>query len=307
MEHGGATGPAYTRRVRAGVALALLGLLVIACAPNSPAGPALSSPPSASLPPSAPSTLEPHPSPTPVGSQVALGPLDAQGVPTSVDSEAVVTGARLADAIGTTTDATPILAGGWFHPPRIVRYCPAFQPDPAIDACYSFGLFEHRVGGAPIWITRGDVPKADEIAGAVERPVVLRLHTHDRRCGGEHAGAGCDARPVLDEIVWLGAAPDESPPPREVGTPPPSDITREEAIERATAESLPHTTPLALVSVAAAPIWVALPSEEISRGDIWVWVVVFKGTFVACSDCQAAQREEVFLDYVTGAHIMSRT
>ena len=51
-------------------------------------------------------------------------------------------------------------------------------------------------------------------------------------------------------------------------------ISREEAVSRAMTESMPHTTPLELVSVTAAPIWSVLPSEEGTRGDVWVWVVV---------------------------------
>lgn len=287
------------RLVVARLSALALGLLIAGCSTKPPPEPPTTR---SSLPRA--TTEPPRPTPTPVGSVVSVGPLDENGVPTSLEDEAVLRGSALQSAIAASKDATPLVAGGWFHAPRVVRYCALFRPDPAVDSCYAFGLYEHRVGGKPIWITRGDVADADEIAGAVDRPVVLRLHTHDPRCGDIR---GCPDKPVLDAIAWLGDAPLESAPPRVIGTPPPGGISRDEAIERARNESVPHRTPLVLRSAEAGPIWTILPDLETREGDIWVWTVVFEADFVSpCDDCHESDTEEVFLDYLTGAFILAR-
>jgi hypothetical protein len=94
-----------------------------------------------------------------------------------------------------------------------------------------------------------------------------------------------------------------------IGTLPPGGISRDAAIQRALDESYAHTRPLTVRSAIAVPLWSVLPDEELSRGDIWVWVVTFDGQFSSpCGDeCKASFRhEEVFLEYLTGTFIMAR-
>lgn len=281
--------------------LAVVALLLAGCATTSPAEPSTASSPSQRT--AAPAL----PTPTPVGSVVSIGPLDIDGVPTSVDGVAVLRGDALRAAIAGSRDSTPILGGGWFHGPAGGSYCSLqlFEEDPAVSMCNNIGLFEHRVGGSPLRISTGDLRDAATVSTDVGRPVVLSLHTHDPRCVAQDKG--CDLRPVAGWITWLGDAPLESAPPRVIGTLPPGGISRDEAITRARAESYPHTSPLVLKSAVAAPIWSVLPSFERNEGDIWVWMVTFEGKFASpCGDCQTSEREEVFLYYLTGAHIMSR-
>jgi hypothetical protein len=265
--------------------------------------------PSAAPSGAVPATAEPpRPTPTPVGSVIQVGPLDADSVPSSVEGVAVLRGQDLRTTVDASRDAKEMLAGGWFHGPPGGSYC-SLQPadwDPAVSMCNAIALFEHRVGGTPILrISSGDIRDAATLSSAVDRPVVLRVHTHDPRCPAEDQS--CDRRAVALGIAWLGDAPLESAPPRVVGTPPPGGISRADAIELARDESMPHRTPLTLRSAVAAPIWAVLPSEETSRGDIWVWKVVFEADFDSpCDDCQSSNTEEVFLEYLTGAFIMAR-
>ena len=260
--------------------------------------------------PSAPAaTVEPaQPTPTPVGSVIQVGPLDDDGVPTSVEGISVFRGDELGAAIANSRDGTPVLAGGWFHGPPGGQFCALqlFDQDQAVSSCNPISLFEHRVGGKPILrIAQGDLARATIVSTAVDRPVAISIHTHDPRCVA--ADKGCELRPVARSIAWLGDAPLEPAPPRVIGTPPPGGISRAAAIKRARAESLPHRSPLVLQSAAAAPIWAVLRSLEVSEGDIWVWMVVFEADFVSpCDDCPSFGTQEVFLDYLTGRFIMAR-
>ncbi|HEY8238690.1 MAG TPA: hypothetical protein VIF63_04575 [Candidatus Limnocylindrales bacterium] len=286
-------------RIIAGVAIAAV---IVGCSVTLPSEPssAASGVPSTTASPA-------RPTPTPVGSFVVVGALDDDGVPTSVEGVAVLRGDALRAAISGSIDSSAILGGGWFHGPLSTAYCTLqlFEEDRAVSICNSIGLFEHRVGGSPVRMAAGDVRDAANVSTAVDRPVVLRLHTHDARCVPQDKG--CDLRPVALDIAWLGDAPLEPPPPRVAGTPPPDGITRAKAIQRARAESLAHRSPLVLRSAVASPIWAVLPGLEASEGDIWVWTVVFEADFTSpCGDCQSSDTEEVFLEYLTGAFIMAR-
>jgi hypothetical protein len=85
----------------------------------------------------------------------------------------------------------------------VIRFCSFRRFDRAVDLCYSFGLYENSSGGDPLWIGQGDeglLPTG--LSEEANRAVVLLIHTHDPRCSSDDTG--CDTRPVLSQIVWLG-------------------------------------------------------------------------------------------------------
>jgi hypothetical protein len=132
----------------------------------------------------------------------SIGPL-VNGLPAKIGSQPVRRGPDLSAAIASSTDDGSFLAGGWFHEGRVVRFCPMPISPRAVEACNSFALYADVRGGEPLQIARGDdglLP--GYLATEATRPVVLRIHTHDPRCFPEDTG--CDLRPVLLEIVWLG-------------------------------------------------------------------------------------------------------
>jgi hypothetical protein len=141
-------------------------------------------------------TAEPTPMPA------TPGPL-VDGVPESFGGEPVLRGAALADRIAGASSVEPFLAGGWFHKGEVIRFCSFRRFDPSVDLCYSFGLYASASGGEPLWVGRGDeglLPTG--LSEEANRAVVLLMHTHDPRCSSDDTG--CETRPVLTQIVWLG-------------------------------------------------------------------------------------------------------
>lgn len=130
------------------------------------------------------------------------GPI-REGVPRTFGGNEVLRGGELARWIASTTDETPFLAGGWFRKDHLVRFCPIPRSVTDVDACYSFALYDTKGGGEPLWIARGDQAlDAARLSEDATRPVVLQIHTHDARCST--ADGGCELRPVLLQVIWLG-------------------------------------------------------------------------------------------------------
>jgi hypothetical protein len=130
------------------------------------------------------------------------GPL-VDGVPESFGGEPVFRGPGLAAKIDEASGDEPFLAGGWLHKGEVIRFCSFQRFDPAVDLCYSFGLYESTKGGDPLWIGRGaDGILPSGLAEEATRAVVLLIHTHDPRCSPDDTG--CDRRPILSEVMWLG-------------------------------------------------------------------------------------------------------
>jgi hypothetical protein len=134
-----------------------------------------------------------------------LGSL-VEGVPVTIGGVPILRGLALLDKIASSADVEPFLAGGWFHQEPVTRFCPFKRFDPAVDWCYSFALYESASAGEPVWISRGVTGTRPLgpflLPEEAYRPVVLEVHTNDPRCTADDTG--CDGRPVLDEIVWLG-------------------------------------------------------------------------------------------------------
>ena len=167
------------------VIVVIVGALYVAL----PSGPASSPVPTSS------------PSPTPPPTPGAL----LNGIPTSFDGQPVLRGDDLRGAIAASTNDTPFLAGGYLQS-RVSVFnrlnVPADESadEKAIDQCFSFGLYDQLVGGLVIWVSRGDAGLLTADMIGVDRPVVLRLHTHDSRCTQPY----CVQTPVLVSVAWLG-------------------------------------------------------------------------------------------------------
>lgn len=194
------------------VVLALLGLAVYrapsdqlgALGPTQAGSPQLtpaatvlpSTVPASALPSSAPPATR-TPSPTPMAGSLV------DGVPANLGGAPVFRGVALLDKIAASSDTETFLAGGWFHQGEVVRFCAFQRFDRAVDLCLSFGVYERRSGGEPLWVGRGDdglLPEGQ--SEAADRPVVLLVHTHDPRCSTDDPG--CVQRPVLSGVEWLG-------------------------------------------------------------------------------------------------------
>lgn len=239
-------------------------------------------------------------SPTPVPTVAPIGPTDANGIPTTLAGRPVLRGVDPLAAIAAREDATPFLAGGWFHDDIGVRYCSAYFGDWVVGPCPGLELFADRVDAEPFLSLANSGSRFIEIEMAATRAVVLVVHTHDKRCAA--TDVECTGRAVGDAVAWLGEIPADSPPPRLVSTPPPNGMTRTEAIDRATARADPHASPLEVRIAVAGPYWTVLPMWGRSSNQ-WVWVVVLDGDFMTpciepCSD--KGDSELLVLDYVTG-------
>jgi hypothetical protein len=141
-----------------------------------------------------------------VGPTVATSAATADGIPTTIDGQPVLFGSAAAKAIAASTDATPLLVGGWFHDAKATpdRVCPAVLIYPW-GPCDNFELFTGKTGSDAIWIldSRPYPPIIDElVVSASTRAVVLRIHTHDPLCRGD--ASWCLPLPIADEIVWTG-------------------------------------------------------------------------------------------------------
>ena len=159
--------------------------------------------------------------PSPIASTVkpSVPLIDANGIPTGVGGEPVLTGAAITAAVTNATDDHSFLVGGWIHQGRPVCpvsltnlgpwYCPGIglyasksAPD-AIDKIPNDPLFRVYIVNLDKYFA--DLAKTGEVAPFEStRPVVLRIHTHDSTCPAELPG--CSSLPALVEVVWVGPA-----------------------------------------------------------------------------------------------------
>ena len=180
-------------------------------------------------------------------------------------------------------DDTTFLAGGWFRPIDDQPIsCPLFLPPPQFRFCREgFRLRDARTGPWAISLAINDPPRFDKsIAFTQDRPVVLRLHTHDPGCVDYPSDDPdqCPHLPVLDELVWLGASETEPPTPTVAPTQPTDGLGRAEAVDIAGLEV--GRVPGRRVRVVCAEVRLhSQVYESLSpRGtDPWMWVVVFRG------------------------------
>ena len=235
-----------------------------------------------------------------------LGPL-VGGLPETWKGEIVLRGDAIRTAIDTSRDDRAFLVAGWFHDWEYVHSCPMIQPgqDMSTSWCFSFPFFVGRAAGEMLLIARGSKATLHGVeVGTAERPVVLRIHTHDRRCpAGED---GCPLRPVLLDLLWIGDQPAGPAPTRPIGDAPAGGLSREKAVAAAMRAANPHAGALHVLEARATQIWVVYPDREPYAADEWVWAIKLEGAFAvgcgqACTD--KASTELVVIDYVTGAFI----
>jgi hypothetical protein len=222
------------------------------------------------------------------------------GVPTTIDGEQVFMGNALRAEIDGRANPTPFLAGGWFRAIDDMPFsCPLFDPPPQFRTCRAgFRLHDARTGPWRITLAINDPPRFDRvIATTQERPVVLRIHTHDPACATylPDDPVACARRPVLDQLVWLGAVESEPPSPTVAPTQPTGGLSRREAIDLARVE-------VASVGGFRFPVVctrIRLHSESLGGldgdRDPWLWIVAFDGE---------TRHNSVALDYFSGKVLM---
>lgn len=131
----------------------------------------------------------------------------AAGIPDNIDSQPVLTGAAIAEAIASSSDDTPFLIGGWFHVKELAHCASLSSPPFGCDNALL--LYLGKSGDESLVFYPEDLSMKEAIyaAGAetTNRPVVLRIHTHDKACA-VWAWTDCPHQPVADEIDWLGPA-----------------------------------------------------------------------------------------------------
>lgn len=221
------------------------------------------------------------------------------GIPTSIDGQPVLRGDDLRATIAGATDDTAFLAGGYLQSRVPVFNCrdiPASESadQQAIDQCFSFGLYDQLVGGLVIWVSRGDAGLLTADMMGVDRPVVVRLHTHDSRCTQPY----CTQTPVLVGVAWLGDIGTGGVSPTPHPTPPTTTITRDQAIATATAEgNFPKNATVRSVTVELETE--AIPSWWPQEVDPWVWAITF--------DTPDGSSGLALIDYVTGDFIYAQS
>ena len=216
----------------------------------------------------------------------------SDGIPASLDGVPVLRGVELRNRIAASPDSATFLAGGWLQLYSPTRSCPYLRPDPAVDRCLSFGLFDQPYQGVVIWISRGDPGLFTPALVEATRAAVLEIHTHDTSCTPDFEG--CERWPVLSGVRWLSSSGPPSPGP--TATPPISPLTRADAIARAVAQGPAGAS---VRSLAVELETQAVPEEWPREFDPWVWAVVL--------ETGKGGTELVLLDYLTGEFIESIT
>lgn len=230
---------------------------------------------------SASSAPTPSPSPSPIPTP-AVG-VAVDGVPTTIDGEAVLTGDDLRAEVDGRANATPILAGGWFRKhERSSRYCSInFLPGLLFLCVNGFELYDARTGPWQLTIAPGgESPAIDQaLPYAADRAVVLRIHVHDALCAGitdDVIAENCVEVPVVDEVAWLGAVQTTPAEPTVRPSEPANGLSRQEAI--AAARQHLTTVPGHPARLVCAEIRQGSELEGYVSGDTdpWLWVVVFR-------------------------------
>jgi hypothetical protein len=229
------------------------------------------------------------------------------GLPESIDGQAVLRGDAAARALKASTDDSPMLIGGWLKAARLLSCPMVLRPDPW-NPCSAtrldpspydgpLGLAVYRGADEPAWpiVPDGDV-----------QPIVLRVHTHDPRCA---LGDACASVPVLEAIAWTAAA---TPIPAPTSSPPPTSFSELDAIEAAIRVGAQSSSDSTVVGAVRGHYAAVGPGGGDVAGDRWVWAVTLAGSFRApdCSGtaCPARTAEDlVVLDYVTGTFLISST
>jgi hypothetical protein len=179
--------------------LAVAGALILAVALRSSLG---AGPQAGGVPTQGPSTA------AATGSTTSTPPTSFQqkgGMPTTIGGEPVLTGTAITNAIGTSTDDTPFLVGGWLHVEQPQLYCPMVLTNHSPwTICDALPLYGSADESEPLWIYPGQPSKLGDLSPhQATRPVVLRIHTHDPACPTGYI-ADCSRLPVFIEVVWAG-------------------------------------------------------------------------------------------------------
>jgi hypothetical protein len=177
------------------VAIAAVLLLAVALGAGAPRSPGLGA-----------GATESAPTPTGAPAATPGPPIETlvlqDGIPTTIDGQAVLTGAAISNAISNSTDDTPLLIGGWFPAGGSYTYCMALKPGPA--SCTPYVLHLTKGSEEAVFVYPATA-ETDIMSYMTTQPVVMRVHTHDPRCAGLPNLPGCEERPVLEAIVWLGS------------------------------------------------------------------------------------------------------
>ncbi|HEY2916705.1 MAG TPA: hypothetical protein VGI98_05760 [Candidatus Limnocylindrales bacterium] len=259
--------------------------------------------------PTEPAVL-PTPAPT-IGAQASPSSFE---LPSEIDGQPVLVGDAASAALGSSTDTTPILIGGWLKPYTFMS-CPVMLSFPPVwNICSAIHLYlAPWSSGALAVYQPGSPADLPTVPAWLVQPVVLRVHTHDPGCPTID---DCASLAVLDGVAWLGRA---DVPPTPTNTAPPNGISQ------ATAEALAvgaaktrwqSVFPVRAVSARAGRYGeVGPPGSTDVEADRWVWaVVVTEGLLypdcasnvVPCNDVGGA-RSLVVLDYVTGEVLIQET
>jgi hypothetical protein len=264
-----------TRRLAGAIVVGSTFLL--ASCQSVPTGTGSPSVPPASITSAAPSPAPSQPAPTPTDVP------NVNGVPTSVDGVVVLMGDALRDEIKVQPDSAPFLAGGWFRAHEEgARYCALDLLPEGMDLCiYGFELYDARTGPWLVEIARGRLLPAAinaTLPYAADRPVVLRIHVHDRSCvevSGDLANH-CVGIPVIDGVAWLGPVQTQPAIPTARPSEPTDGMSRTDAIDLAMKRigTIPGR-PLRLIC-AELRQYSEIEGQVGDDTDPWMWVVVLR-------------------------------
>jgi hypothetical protein len=233
------------------------------------------------------------------------------GIPSEIGGEPVLIGDAADEALRRSTDATPILIGGWLRT-ALVYFCPAQRSPNLFNSCGALQLWEQPFGGPSGLVLHGDTGLApiSPIPGGLERPVVFRVHTHDPECAPPLTD--CEHLPVVDQLVWAGQL---VPIASATSTAPPNGLTEAQAEAIAVSTSAARASGTVVAQSARSGFYAVVgpPGSDDVAGDRWVWAVVVSGSFGApdCRDGEACPvvgvTSLVVLDYLTGEVLIQET
>ena len=232
-------------------------------------------------------------------------------LPAEIDGRPVLVGDAAIAAFRASTDATPMLVGGWVAAPMPIS-CPMLQSPNPFWACSGVFIRARPYAGPTQMVLHPgssdlsvpSVPAGDTV------PVVYEVHTHDVACTAGRTD--CLLLPVVDRLVWLGSI---GPVPSPTSTQPPNGLTESAIRQLAVAAAQPRSSvPVVAVSfIQGHYAEVGPPGSMDVDGDRWVWAVIVDGHFSA-PDCQppngcveSVEKTLIVLDYVTGEVLIQET